>query len=73
LQAAVALAVLVHVVVLGYLAWSSIGYFLAVSAISGLPRYRLPTMRYYPTLAAWGWCNCAWGSKAVSVPRLASA
>jgi hypothetical protein len=42
---------------------SMIGYFLAASAIIGLPRYRLPAMPYYITLAAWGWCRGTKGSR----------
>jgi 4-amino-4-deoxy-L-arabinose transferase-like glycosyltransferase len=52
---------------------SIIGYFLAVSAISGLPRYRLPVMPYFLTLAAWGWYNCATQSRSPATHRLTSA
>lgn len=52
---------------------SIIGYFLAASAIIGLPRYRLPAMPFFITLAAWGWCNCTWSPKAASAHRIAPA
>jgi len=50
---------------------SVIGYFLAISAIIGLPRYRLPAMPCYIILAARGW-YCTWGSKSTPAPRIAS-
>lgn len=48
---------------------STIGYFLAISAISGLPRYRLPVMPYFIILAAFGWSTCTWSPAAASAHR----
>ncbi len=51
---------------------SIIGYFLLTSAVAGLPRYRLPAMPYFITLAAWGWWQAFRYPKAMATHQRAN-